>query len=106
MQKLDAVLIDDDPLVRMVWKMAAKQKGKVILLVSSASEFLEKIDQIDPSTPLYIDSHLGEEVKGEDFARDLSTRGFAEIYLATGYRAESFGALPGIKAVVGKDPPF
>ncbi len=106
MSRFDAVLVDDDPLVRMSWKMVAKQKGKSILLCSSVVEFREKIEALDRSTPIYLDSNLGEGVRGEEFALELSSLGFTEIFLATGYDSGDLGPLPGIKGVIGKDPPF
>ena len=106
MNPFDIVLIDDDPLVRMSWKMVAKQKGKSILVCSSVEDFRSKWADLDRSIPIYVDSHLGGGVQGEDFAQELALQGFTEVFLATGYRSSDFIGKPGIKGVVGKDPPF
>ena len=106
MSALDAVLVDDDPLVRMSWKMVAQQKGKSILLCNSVDDFREKMAELDRSTPIYLDSNLGGGLRGEEFAIELAQEGFTEVFLATGYRTSDFEGLPGVKAVVGKDPPF
>ena len=106
LSQFDAVLIDDDPLVRMSWKMVAQQKGKALLVFSNIEECREKLEMISRSTPIFIDSQLGVGVKGEDFALELHHIGFTEIFLSTGYRSSDLGQISGVKGVVGKDPPF
>jgi hypothetical protein len=49
---------------------------------------------------------LGENVKGEEIAKDIHDKGFEEIYLCTGYPADYFPDMPWIKEIVGKTPPF
>jgi hypothetical protein len=118
MNYFDAVLVDDDPLVRMSWKMVAQQKGKVILLCASVEDARLQLESVDRSVSIYLDSNLGSGMRGEEFALELSQKGFTEVFLATGYRSGFFtGAssevgdssprLPqGVKGVIGKDPPF
>lgn len=101
----DAILIDDDPLVQKVWKMAARAHGKNLLVFSGAEEFL-KADSLDRTVALYVDSDLGEGERGEQFAEKFLAAGFKNIYLATGTPAESFARMPWIKKVVGKEPPW
>ncbi|OGR68739.1 MAG: hypothetical protein A2X40_05165 [Elusimicrobia bacterium GWC2_65_9] len=107
-ERLDAVLIDDDALARMNWKMAAKRVGKSFKAYSDAASFLAELDAgaISTDTPIYIDSNLADGVKGEDVAREISRRGFAEIRLATGHEPSSFPVMPHIREVVGKTPPW
>lgn len=106
MNHFDAILIDDDPLVRMSWKMVAQKKAKVFLAFSTVDEFLGRVDEIDRTSPIYLDSNLGGAVRGEEFAQELAKLGFFEVYLATGYRSADLSSVPGVKGVVGKDPPF
>ncbi len=106
MNRFDVVLVDDDPLVRMSWKMVAQQKGKSILICSSVDEFREHLQALERSTRIYLDSNLGDGVRGEEFALELSRLGFTEVFLATGYRSAELGRLPGVKGIVGKDPQF
>ncbi len=102
---VDLVLVDDDILVRMTWKMAAQQKNKNLLALGSLDELSERLDGLNRSVPIYLDSNLGGGVKGEDFAHQLAEAGFQQIYLATGYRPTDFGSLPsGVKGIVGKEP--
>jgi hypothetical protein len=53
-----------------------------------------------------VDSKLGKDVRGEEFAKELHGRGFCNLYLATGHSAELFPEMPWIKQVVGKDSPW
>lgn len=104
--KLDCVLIDDDMLVHMTWKMVAREKGLQVTAVSSREEFMGVCGSLDRSTPVYVDSNLGDGVKGEELAKELHDAGFSNIYLATGYAPETFNPMPWIKGVVGKEPPW
>lgn len=99
-----AVLIDDDPLVRMNWRTAAKSGGVALRDFASAEEFFSA-GVADKLTPVYIDSDLGGGIKGEDIAVRLKAEGFTEICLETGYTAEQFGHIPWLK-VSGKEPPW
>lgn len=102
------VLIDDDALVRMNWSAAAKRAGKTLKAYSDAAAFFADLDAgaIPTDTPIYIDSNLSDGVKGEDVAREIRRRGFSEIRLATGHDPASFPAMPHIREVVGKTPPW
>ncbi|MFC1522858.1 sensor histidine kinase [Elusimicrobiota bacterium] len=103
-----AVLIDDDPLVHMVWKMAAQEKGMDLKAFKDPKDFMKLLDKVgsDLSTPIYLDSELGEGVKGEDIAKELHDKGFTNLYLETGHPPEAFAHATWIKKVVGKEPPW
>ena len=102
----DCILIDDDPLVHMTWKMAGRERGKTVRVFKSREEFLAAASRISFTTPIYIDSSLGHGVKGELVAKELYALGFTELYLATGHGAEKFANIPYIKGVIGKEPPW
>jgi signal transduction histidine kinase len=102
----DAVLIDDDQLIRKVWSMKAKEKSKTLLTFSTPTEFLATADRLDRKTPIYLDAKLGEDINGEEFAQTIYSQGFVNIYLATGHRKESFRTMPWIKEIRGKEPPW
>ncbi|MFH1356777.1 MAG: hypothetical protein ABII18_06540 [bacterium] len=106
MDKCDYVLIDDDPIIHASWTFVAKSKGKVVRCYAKANEFIQEIGMYHKETPIYIDSNLGENVRGEIVAKNIHEKGFENIYLATGYNPEEFTQMPWIKAVVGKEPPF
>lgn len=102
----ELVLIDDDPLIRAAWQMAAQDENKEILVYSSAAGFLSEATKLGRDLPVYIDSDLGEGVAGEEIARQISLIGFTNLYLETGYPASHFPDMPWLRGIVGKDPVF
>ena len=105
-EEFDAILLDDDPLVRMTWQITAKEAGKKLKTYAGAEEFLIGLKSLPKNTKLYIDSALTNGVKGEDIARQAHEQGFTEIRLATGYDPGSFPSLPHVREVVGKTSPW
>lgn len=105
-QKLDCILIDDDPLIEMAWEMVAKKKGKSFKYFSHPDELFEKISDYDFETPLYIDQYLGGNIKGDVVSKKFFDLGFKNIYLCTGADNEDFKNLNWIKQVRGKEPEF
>ena len=99
------VLIDDDTLVRMNWEMAAETVGIELKAFKDPAEFLSNPEAFPKDTAIYIDSELGENIKGENIAVDLREKGFTNICLATGHPPERFSHLPWLK-VIGKEPPW
>lgn len=103
----DQCLIDDDPLVRMTWELAAKESGASILTFESFDAFCEKAKEISKETPTSVDMNLSNGVKGTDVAVKLHNMGFKRIYLSTGYEPEGIDDIPScVLAVRGKDPIF
>ena len=105
-EKLDAVLIDDDSLVHMSWKMAARAANRNLRVFESGDAFILAARQIDLETPLYIDVNLGSGIKGQDVALEAAQIGFTNIFLATGYDASDVARPDCVTDVVGKDPVF
>lgn len=102
----DVVLIDDDPLARMTWKMAAELAGKKLQAFSTVADFMKESDTIDRRTPVYVDAELADGVKGGSESLKIHDFGFSEIYLATGHAPEKFTGLTHLRGVVGKTPPW
>lgn len=105
-QMSDLVFIDNDDLMRTVWSLAAKEAGLSISTYSCPNEFNTELSRYRKDTLIYIDSDLGGNIKGEQYAKQLYDLGFTELYLATGYPPEHFKRLPWIKLIVSKEPPF
>jgi len=105
-ERLDAVLIDDDPLTRMVWENDAADLGKRLRTFSTVAEFFKEAGGIDRTTPVYVDSNLGEGVEGTVESRRIHEMGFGEVYLATGYAPEKFAGFTHLRGVIGKEPPW
>lgn len=105
-ERPDAILIDDDELVRMTWQSSAKKVGRKLRTFASADDFLMQADRLSADSPVYVDSQLGEGKRGEEIAKLIFEKGFRTLYLATGYEPDHFPALPHIRAIVGKEPPW
>jgi len=101
-----AVLLDDDPLVHMTWKMAARAKGVALKVYEYPAALLADSAGLPRSTPIYIDSSLGSGVKGEEIAKQLYEAGFTELYMETGHPPEIFARLTFLKGVQSKKPPW
>ncbi len=104
--KVDYILLDDDELVHMTWSMSAQQKGLKLLSFRTPQDLMAQVGQLDKKTPIYIDSNLGNKVRGENVAKELFELGFQQLYIATGYSAENFKHVTWVKGIVGKDPAF
>jgi signal transduction histidine kinase len=100
------VLIDDDKFNHKNWKLIAKIYKKNISTFFSPQDFFQSVDDFGEATKIYIDSNLGNGIKGEDVARKIYDMGFKEIYLTTGYDKSEFPEMYWIKDVVNKTPPF
>jgi hypothetical protein len=102
----DAVLIDDDPLVRRNWELSAAKAGVRIKTFSSAAEFMISAADLDRSTAVYVDSWLGNEEHGVEESKRIFDMGFRDIYLATGDVRAGAGASGHLKGTIGKTPPW
>jgi FixJ family two-component response regulator len=100
------VFIDDDEMMRKTWIFAADDAGKKISTYPSFDDFTKEINIYDKNTVIYIDSDLGNNIRGELCAKYLFDKGFTEIHVATGYPKDRFNSMPWIKSIVGKEPPF
>lgn len=106
MKLWDAILIDDEKLVRLTWEALARDHHKKFLSFQSPDEFFSAAADISRSTPVYVDSNLGGGLKGEDIAKEISALGFREIYITTGLSKSEIPKLSWITGVVGKSPPW
>lgn len=102
----DVVLVDNDELCRIMWERKAKNKGIKILTCSSPDQFTKIKNVLGPQTAIYLDSDLGNGLKGEDFALELHNEGFSNLFMATGYGKEKFSNYDFLSGVISKTPPF
>ena len=101
-----AVLIDDDPIVHRIWDRAARTAGRTLNSFSNVDDFLAKCADFGSDTPIYLDSHLGNGVRGETLARAIHAQGFSKIYLVTGFSKKDFAPTPEIRGIMDKNPPW
>lgn len=99
----DAILVDDDELIRASWIMQSKLKKKNTVTFASIKDAESEIDIYRRDTPIYIDSNLEDNIAGELYAKSLFEKGFTTIYLATGYQADSFKEMAWIKEIITKE---
>ena len=100
-----AVLLDDSNVTQMTWQMAAEEYGVELLAYTAPDKFMADLGNFPKDMPIYIDSELGEDVKGEKLAEDLKGKGFTNICLATAHPPEKFAHLPWLK-VRSKEAPW
>jgi signal transduction histidine kinase len=100
------VLLDNDVLIRKIWKMAAKKTKTQLQTFETAADLFAVVRKLDATTIFYLDFDLGGNESGANVGRQLSEMGFTEIYLATGHSASSFPKMEWIKGFVGKEPPW
>lgn len=100
------VLIDDDQGTHLSWHLSAEIKRIRLRTFNSFESFSEVEMQFPLATPVYIDSDLGEGVQGEDVARDLWSKGFQNVFIATGRASTAFQRMWWLKEIRGKEPPW
>ncbi|MBI4655960.1 MAG: hypothetical protein HY746_04330 [Elusimicrobia bacterium] len=89
----------------MNWEISAETAGINLKAFKDPAAFLANLETFPKDTPIYIDSELGEDIKGEDIAVDLKEKGFTNICLTTGHPPERFSHLSWLK-VIGKESPW
>ncbi len=100
------VLLDNDELVRLNWKLRASEVGVQLTTFESWSELKDSLEAMSKETIFYIDSDLGNGVQGEELARSLCDQGWRDVNLCTGRSADEFEHLDYIRDVIDKSPPF
>lgn len=97
------VLIDDDEFTHLSWSRSAKDIGVELESFYSVAEFMKSAKDFKKDIPIYIDSNLGENEKGEILSKQVFDNGFKNIYLATGMSEESIEKPFWVKEVKGKE---
>jgi signal transduction histidine kinase/CheY-like chemotaxis protein len=98
------VLIDDDRLIHLNWAMYCKKNGIPFQGFKSVEDFLKTSDSFDKSTRIYIDSNLGDGIKGELESEKIFLLGFQNLFLATGYQKRDIEKPAWIKEIYSKSP--
>jgi DNA-binding NtrC family response regulator len=98
------IFIDDDPLILKSWEMSAQAKNITIHTFQSIDEFLK--NNFSKDIPIYIDSNLSDNLKGEQESQKLFELGYTELFLATAHDPETIEKPQWIKEVIGKRFPL
>lgn len=104
--QIKSILIDDDKLIHWMWGIEAKKAGVELECFFSVESFLSSCKEISTDSVIYIDSDLGNGIKGEKESRKIFDLGFQKIYLATNYEADQVDKPNWIIEVRGKKPNF
>ena len=104
-QANQAILIDDDELIRESWKMIFEMNGHVCHTFSCFEDFLRSENSKDTHVSIFIDVDFNGEFLGPDIADRVFKMGFHEIYLCTGYTLDTLEPKNFIKGVISKEPP-
>ena len=82
--KLDAILVNGDPVVRTMWWVSAKKEGKQIQVFQSMETLLAECDRIPRDTPVYIDPTSSDRHGLETELSALRAKGLENIFFGKG----------------------
>ncbi len=94
----EIVLLENDPLVQLVWRTSANAKGIRIHVFSDPDKMLQSLTQFSFETFFYFDLNLNNSVKGVEIARKVSEAGYKKLFITTGdetFDYRGFGFLKG-----------
>ena len=100
------VLIDDEPLVKMVWELSAEEKGISLTVYQRYEDFKKSAEEHSKETQILIDSNLGREGKGEDKISEILSLGFSKVWMCTSADLDEFDKYPGLSGAIDKTPPW
>ena len=100
------VLIDDDKLTHYSWRIAAKNAGINFASFFSIDDFKKQSHQFSFDSVIYVDSDLGQDLRGEVLSKEIFDMGFKNLNMATGFSESDFHWPFWIKTIQGKRPPF
>jgi signal transduction histidine kinase/CheY-like chemotaxis protein len=98
------ILVDDDRLIHLNWSSYCKRNGLSFQGFKSIDELLKVASTLDKASKIYIDSNLGDGIKGEIESEKIFALGFLNLYLATGYEKGSIAKPSWIKGIYSKGP--
>jgi CheY-like chemotaxis protein len=98
------ILIDDDKLVRINWSMHLKKRNLNFTAFESIDQFIQYGPTIPAEARIYIDSNLGDGIKGEVESQKIFNLGFKNLYLTTGYQKSDILRPIWIKDIYSKSP--
>lgn len=98
------ILIDDDQLIHLSWKIFFKKNKMELGTFFSVDKFLQHCDDLSKDVPIYIDSNLQDGIKGELESKKIYEAGFSNLFLCTGYEKGDIEKPVWIKSIIGKSP--
>lgn len=99
--------IDDQPLIRKAWVKYFSEIGIEVCSYTSPSDYIKNKNLNFADSPVFIDSNMGDEEKGELFAKKLNIEGYSKIYLSSGdFTSIKLTDFPWLCGAFGKRPEF
>ena len=80
-----AFYLEDDELMRMAMEMDAERKNLNLETFSNSKDFFKAVNKTSKDTILFLDSDIGEKIRGEDIGKICFDNGFKNIFLITSY---------------------
>ncbi len=100
------ILIDNDNLIHTLWKRECLKNDIELISFLSIDDFLEHMNEQDRDITIYLDSDLGDGIRGEVDGIKIFNEGFHNIILQTGHATDDVDAPEWIASVQGKRPKF
>lgn len=105
-EKAPIALIDDDKYIRHSWIGLAEKYSFEIKAFSDFNGFLSEQDKLDRNTEVFVDSNLGNNIRGEDIISDIKNLGFRIVNIQTGYNESEVKFVEGLNNIVTKEFPY
>ncbi len=103
---VDVIILDDNSSLTDAWILHGEKVGKQVRAYNNIQTLRSEIMSYKKDIPIYIDSDLGCNLSGQELAKELYEQGFGNLYLCTGFPANSFNEMYWIKDILGKEAPF
>lgn len=85
LKQVDAVILEDDPLLLYSTYRDIVFKGQNVDLYESPTEFIQHMKQYPKNTKIFLDNtYKGYNIDGYEIAKNLHDQGFTNYYLLTG----------------------
>ncbi len=98
----EIVLIDDDELIHLSWKMEAKRRDVKLHCFLSIEDFIKNAQSFSKKTKVFIDINLGNDVRGDVASEEIFKLGFLNLFLASGFSESEVSKPSWIKDFSGK----
>ena len=102
--EVDLILIDNEEMHRTTWSLWAETENLKIATFTSAEEFLANANAYLNSPIIFLDSDLGNGIKGQNYISVIKELGFKKVILASGYAGTKSMDTVGADGVIGKNP--
>lgn len=104
--KSQVVLIDNDEFTHLNWKRFYKKTNTELLSFRTIDEFLNASSNLSKLIPIFLDSKLDNEIKGEIDGHKIANKGYRSISITTGHPSAMINIPDWVQSVISKCPPL